>query len=126
MKAEKAHAAVWDDAAMEDLESIYGLCCSSFYEHCANCTLIFLLFIQGFKWVCMWQNKVFQILWRAQTLLLLLQLLWIPPARQLIGSNNKLCCFKPLTNMPPNSIVRASQEMYLHADTHALMIVHAF
>lgn len=45
---------------------------------------------------------VFQILWRPQTLLLLLLLPWIPPARQLIGSNNKLCSFNPLINVSPN------------------------
>lgn len=43
----------------------------------------------------------FQILWRPQTLLLLFQLPWIPPARQLIGDNNKLGSFEPLTNLSP-------------------------
>lgn len=45
---------------------------------------------------------LFQILWRPQALLLLFQLPWIPPARQLIGGNNKLSSFKPLTNVTPN------------------------
>ena len=45
---------------------------------------------------------LFQILWRSQTLLLLFQLPWIPPARQPIGGNNKLSCFKPLTTLSPN------------------------
>ena len=45
---------------------------------------------------------LFQILWRPQALLLLFQLPWIPPARQLIGGNNKLSSFKPLTNLSPN------------------------
>lgn len=45
---------------------------------------------------------LFQILWRSQTLLLLFQLPWIPLARQLIGGNNKLTSFKPLTNLSQN------------------------
>lgn len=59
---------------------------------------------------------LFQILWRPQALLLLFLLPWIPPARQLIGGNNKLSSFKPLTNVTPNW----RSKTLSHANEHTL------
>lgn len=63
---------------------------------------------------------LFWILWRPQALLLLFQLPWIPQARQLIGRNNKLSSFKPLTNLSPNW----RSKRLSHADTHTITHSH--